>query len=276
MQNFQNAVAVVTGGASGIGKGIVQALLERDAQVVVADRDAQALEAIASELDIFPVETDVTDAASVENLAQQTLKRFGEVHILCNNAGVGPRGDISDMSLSDWRWIIDVNLWGVIHGLHYFLPHLTRNNGFAHIVNTVSMSVLTPPAGLAPYVGSKAGVLGITEVLRQELENDGSSVGVTALIPGPVTTNINNSLRNLPEHTSSALQDFNLSQKRPTWNFLPPRQVGEQVIESIIENSPYLITHSFFEDQIQKRHDEILAGIVRPSDKVVSLERGRS
>src|SRR5699024_4946616 len=139
------------------------------ARVVVADRDRSALEQVASDFDVYTIETDVTDEQSVSALAQETIEVFGKVQILCNNAGVGPRGNITDLSLDDWRRIMDVNLWGVIYGIHYFLPHLIKDTTFAHIVNTVSVSVLTPPAGLAPYIASKAGVLAISETLRQEL-----------------------------------------------------------------------------------------------------------
>lgn len=261
MKRIQDAVAVVTGGASGIGRGIVEALIERGARVVVADRDKQALEDAEAQLDIYAIETDVTNPASVEELARKTIEHYGEVQILCNNAGVGPRGNVTDLSLDDWRWIMDVNLWGVIHGIHYFLPHLLRNKNFAHIVNTVSVSVLTPPAGLAPYVASKAGVLGISETIRQELQSDELTIGVTALLPGPVTTNISNSLRNLPQSNLSALKDFDLARKRPEWGFISARKVGDQVITAIDDNAPYLITHDLFREQIQKRNEEILQGI---------------
>lgn len=262
MKNIQNAVAVVTGGASGIGRGIVESLLARGARVVVADRDRSALEQVASDLDVHIIETDVTDEQSMSALAQETIEVFGKVQILCNNAGVGPRGNVVDLSLDDWRRIMDVNLWGVIYGIHYFLPHLIKETTFAHIVNTVSISVLTPPAGLAPYVASKAGVLAISETLRQELAIHHPAVGVTALLPGPVTTNIGTSLRNLPTDSTSGLRDFDLAQKRPDWGFISPLAVGGQVVNAIDENAPYVITHEFFRQQIQQRNERILDGIV--------------
>src|SRR5699024_7024614 len=124
--------------------------------------------------------------------------------------------------------------------------HLRRNQTFAHVVNTASVSVVDPPAGLAPYVASKAGVLGLTEVIRQELENDNTVVGTTALLPGPVTTNIGDSLRNLPKDTSTFLEDFDLAKKRPDWGFISPREVGDQVVAAVESNAPYLITHEMF------------------------------
>lgn len=261
MDKFQNAVAVVTGGASGIGRGIAESLYERGAQVVLADRDQDSLRASAEELGVHGVVTDVTDPESVKNLAAEVMERYGQVQILCNNAGVGPRGNVADLTLDDWRWIIDVNLWGVIYGMHYFLPHLRENETFGHIVNTASVSVVDPPAGLAPYVASKAGVLGLTEVVRRELEDADSVVGATALLPGPVTTNIRNSLRNLPQGQHTALEDFDLAGKRPDWGFIEPRDVGEQVVAAIEDNAPYVITHEMFRDAITTRNAAILQGI---------------
>ena len=150
LADLQGKVAVVTGGASGIGKGIAGALLGEGMQVVIADVEKPVLEATAAELGAVGIHTDVGDAASVQALADETLERFGAVHVVCNNAGVGPVGWMADTTLDDWRWLIDVNLWGVIHGVTTFLPILERNAEGGRIVNTGSLAGLVPTPGSGP------------------------------------------------------------------------------------------------------------------------------
>src|SRR5699024_6883254 len=197
-RDLTGKVAVVTGGASGIGRGIGAELVGRGCRVVLADIDEAAVAATAAELGAVGLAVDVTDPAGVARLADRVVAEFGAVHILCNNAGVGPSGAVADLSLEDWRWIFDVNFFGVVHGTHAFLPHLRANGTWGHVVNTSSLSLLAPPPGVGSYVATKAAVLGMSEVLATELAAEGVDIGVTALLPGPVTTNIRNSLRHRP------------------------------------------------------------------------------
>src|SRR5262249_55645901 len=136
MEDVRGKVAVVTGGASGIGRAMATRFAAEGMNVVIADIEEGPLQATSDELGVYGVRTDVTDAASVAALADATLERFGAVHVVCNNAGVGGGGLIKDLTLKDWQWVINVSLWGVIHGVHTFLPHLLQNPDGGHIVNT--------------------------------------------------------------------------------------------------------------------------------------------
>ena len=179
--DLEGKVAVVTGGASGIGKGIAEALKNQGVELVIADIEDGALQRTAKELGATGIQTDVSSAESVGALATEVVERFGTAHVLVNNAGIGPMGRIADLTLDDWKWMIGVNLWGVIHGIHAFLPILKSNEEGGHVVNTSSMAGLVGMPGLGSYTLTKYGVLGLTEVLAKELEEDGSKVGATVL-----------------------------------------------------------------------------------------------
>ena len=259
-------VAVVTGGASGIGKGIAAALKGEGMEVVLADVEAKALEAAARELGAVPVRTDVSDAASVEALAAATLERFGAVHVVCNNAGIGPFAPIASLTRDDWEWIVGVNLWGVIHGVTTFLPILERNADGGHIVNTASMAGLAPVPRIGAYCVTKYGVVALTETLALELEQAGSGVGVTVLCPGPVRTNIKASSRNRPASLApGALQDFDLEQDpaRQGDRWLEPIDVGRTVVEAIKRGDLYGVTHPEFFARVEQRHERLLAAFGR-------------
>ena len=149
MDAVEGKVAVVTGGASGIGKAMAQRFQAAGMHVVIADVEQGALDATAAELGVVGVQTDVSDADSVAALAAAVVDRFGTAHVICNNAGVGGGGVIAGQTLKDWKWIIDVNLWGVVHGLHSFLPLLLANPDGGHVVNTASMAGLSAWPGLS-------------------------------------------------------------------------------------------------------------------------------
>jgi NAD(P)-dependent dehydrogenase (short-subunit alcohol dehydrogenase family) len=261
--DLQGKVAVVTGGASGIGKGIVTQLRREGMEVVIADVEDAALRRTAEELGAVGVRTDVSDPASVEALARAATDRFGAVHVVCNNAGIGPWAKIADLTLDDWRWIIDVNLWGVIHGVHTFLPLLEGNPDGGHIVNTASLAGLRPTAGLGSYVVTKFGVVGLTETLAVELAEAGSRVGVSVLCPGPVHTNIGSSSRNRPSGLADAgfadvrLEDAPLN--RPGHEFMEPEEAGAVVVDAIKTGKLHAITHPWALPGVEER----FAGIVR-------------
>jgi NAD(P)-dependent dehydrogenase (short-subunit alcohol dehydrogenase family) len=204
MQLIAGRTAVVTGGASGIGESIARNFAGRGLNVVVADVEEGALGDVVDELDalgsgeVLGTVTDVAEAESVQRLADQTVEAFGAVHVVCNNAGVGGSPDSAPggVHVPSWRWVIEVNLMGVVHGHAAFLPLLQAQDE-GHIVNTASMAGHYP--GHSPYSASKWAVVGITEGLFHELRNTGSQVGVTCLCPGWVRTRIVESHRNRPE-----------------------------------------------------------------------------
>jgi NAD(P)-dependent dehydrogenase (short-subunit alcohol dehydrogenase family) len=256
--DLDGKVAVVTGGASGIGLGIARRLAAAGAHVVIGDVEAGALEAAAAEIGALGVQADVRERASVQALADAAVERFGTVNVVVNNAGVGPFGRLKDLQEADWRWIVDVNLWGVIHGVGVFLPILEDAPGGGHIVNTASMAGLRPGPNLGAYTVTKYGVVGLTESLAIELEQDGSQVGVTVLCPGPVHSNIGTSTRNRPAGLEGALKDAEL-QMTEGRSWMDPDEVGDIVVEAIRGNELYAVTHPGMFPPVQERFDRITA-----------------
>ena len=194
--------------------------------------------------------------------ADAAVERFGTVNVVVNNAGVGPFGRIADLTEADWRWIIDVNLWGVVHGVGVFLPILQSAPGGGHIVNTASMAGLRPGPNLGAYSVTKYGVVSLTETLFVELGQDGSQVGVTVLCPGPVHTNIGTSTRNRPPGLEGSLEDAELQMVEGR-SWMEPDQVGDIVVAAIRENHLYAITHPAMYPPVQERHDRIAAAFER-------------
>ena len=244
MTEINGSVAVVTGGASGIGLGIATQLVAEGATVVIADVEAGALERSAGQIGATGLEVDVSDPASVEALAQGVTDAFGRVDIVVNNAGIGPQAPISELTLADWRFVLDVNLYGVIHGVHTFLPLLESNEHGGHIVNTGSMASFDPQPGLGAYAVTKYGVAALTEVLRKELKESGSNVSATYLAPGTVRTNIKDSLRNRGDVASSALFDVDISQgPAGELRWQDPIDTGRVVTRAIRNDDALAITH---------------------------------
>jgi len=267
MHDLQGKVAVVTGGASGIGRALAARFRDAGMQVAIADVEAGALEATAQELGVLGVVCDVADHASVTSLRDTVVSSFGGVHLLCNNAGVGGGGAIADTTMNDWRWVLGVNLWGVIHGLDAFLPLLVEQ-GEGHVVNTASIAGLTAPAGIGPYNASKYAVVAISETLRGELS--GSGVGVSVLCPGYVRTNIFTSQRNRPqrlrnEQTKVAARVMNAGIIDTAMREgMAPEAVADKVHDAVVHDQFWVITHPEMLDGYAARSDEILA--LRPQD----------
>jgi NAD(P)-dependent dehydrogenase (short-subunit alcohol dehydrogenase family) len=256
--DLEGKVAVVTGGASGIGKGIAEALKNEGVELVIADIEDGALQRTAKELGATGIQTDVSSADSVGALATEVVERFGTAHVLVNNAGIGPMGRIADLTLDDWKWMVGVNLWGVIHGIHAFLPILKANEEGGHIVNTSSMAGLVGMPGLGSYTLTKYGVLGLTEVLAKELEEDGSKVGATVLCPGTIHTNIGTSSRNRPDDNAGGLHDVDISQEGSEVDmsgvrWMIPIEVGTIVVDCIRNGELYALTHPDWWDMVEPR-----------------------
>lgn len=273
MQELTGKVAVVTGAASGIGRAMAERFGREGMRVVLADVELGALEATAAELaadgiELISVRTDVSSQDDVEALAATTFERFGTVHVLCNNAGVGSRGlTIHDLPVQDYEWVFGVNLWGVIHGLRAFLPHL-RLQDEGHIVNTASTSGLYHLPRMGPYNASKAAVVALSETLQFELAAEGSHLGVSVLCPSWVRTNISAAVRNVPEHLQwemTSEQAAEMTEYKAARRALQPEamdaaDVAGQVVDAIRDRRFYVITHPESVEQMRARFDRIVAG----------------
>ena len=191
MEEFEGKLAVVTGAASGIGAALARRFASEGMRVVLADVEEGPLHDVAATLaadgaEVLAVPTDVSRGEDVDRLAAQTAAAFGPVHVLCNNAGVGAGGMLTDLTTSDWEWVLGVNLWGVIHGLRAFLPGMMAHGDEGHIVNTASLAGLGPAPLLAPYAMTKHAVVGLSSSLRIEAKRYG--VRVSVLCPAAIET----------------------------------------------------------------------------------------
>ena len=274
MEDLAGRVAVVTGAASGIGLAMARRFGAEGMRLVLADIERPVLDEAATALraegvDVLTVATDVSLAAEVDALAATTLEHFGDVHLVCNNAGVGSRGlPVAELPRQDFEWVIAVNLFGVIHGLTAFLPHL-RANGIGHIVNTASMSGLYHLPRMGPYNASKAAVVALSETLRFELEAEGSEVGVSVLCPSWVRSNISTSDRNRPERFAYTLETRQMAEQAEykarrrqqlATIALDPAVIAEQVCDAVHHNRFYVITHPESLPAFEERAKRILAG----------------
>ncbi|HEY7107340.1 MAG TPA: SDR family NAD(P)-dependent oxidoreductase [Acidimicrobiia bacterium] len=207
MEQLQGKTAVITGGASGIGRALADRFAAEGMRLALGDIEEDALARAVDELDaagaeVIGVRTDVAELADVEALRDRAIEQFGAVHVVCNNAGVAG-GSVIDSPIEVWRWVMGVNLWGVVHGCHVFLPLLLEQDE-GHIVNTASIAGLAGAAGLGVYCTTKFGVVGLSDSLFQDLAARSSNVGVSVLCPGFVNTRIYESDRNMPDHVRAA------------------------------------------------------------------------
>ena len=222
MKEFQGKVAVVTGAASGIGRALAERCAKEEMKVVLADIEEQALMQASRDLaaqgaQVLAVPTDVSQAGEVETLARKAFETYSAVHLLFNNAGVGAGKSAWESSLADWEWVLGVNLWGVIHGIHFFVPRMLEQRSEGHIVNTASMAGLTYGPGQSIYKVSKHGVVSLSETLYYELALRGASLKVSVLCPGLVSTNILDAQRNRPARLQDASVEEPLSPRRRPW-----------------------------------------------------------
>lgn len=265
MRDLEGRTAVVTGGGSGIGRALVLGLGRRGMRVVVADIEAGAAESVATEARAAGVEAlacpcDVADYDSVRQVEAAAVERFGSVELLCNNAGVLIMADIKDLEPSDWQWVFSVNVMGVVHATHAFLPGMLARRGPAHILNTASVASLG--AGGA-YGASKAAVLAISESLRAELAPSG--IGVSALLPASISSRITSAQRNrsdpsgrkVPEPFAEVV-DFGID----------PAHAAERGIQAVLDDRAYaFVFPEGWQDQLRPqmegRHQALLAALDR-------------
>ncbi|MHB8464970.1 MAG: SDR family NAD(P)-dependent oxidoreductase [Acidimicrobiales bacterium] len=272
-------VAVVTGAASGIGRALAEAFADAGSAVMVADLDGTEAEVVAAGIraaggEAEALKVDVADAAAVDQLGASTLERFGRVDVLCNNAGVSTFNLLRDQTLDDWRWVFSVNLWGVVHGLHTFVPIMRSQGTPAHIVNTASIAgLLSGVAFIGPYDATKVAVVSISETLAQELTLEGAPIGVSVLCPSSVDTRVMESERGRPsalgvEHRTDVAEAVRLSIRDsftgPTG--MTPAQVAARTLESIRAGQFWIITHATERAAVEMRSADILANF--PPDGV--------
>jgi NAD(P)-dependent dehydrogenase (short-subunit alcohol dehydrogenase family) len=268
MQDLTGKTAFVTGGASGIGLALGRAFLDAGMRVMLADIEpgplAAAIDSLRKFGDVQAVACDVADAASVDEAAQATFAAFGKVHILCNNAGVAGGGGIDTISIDAWRWVIDVNLMGVVHGIHAFLPHIRAHGECGHIVNTASMAGMTCDY-FNPYGASKYAVVAMSEGLAWQLAPLG--IGVSVLCPSFVRTNIAEAQRNrqprygerqMPDPASPAGQLTAWLAERAREG-IAPEKVAADVLAAIRNNRLYIFTHPETRVDVEKRFAAIMA-----------------
>lgn len=279
MQELTGRVAVVTGGASGIGLALAHAFAAEGMKVVIADIEPDALERAAAELgdagaEVRAVVCDVSDGAAVDALASAAVDAFGAVHVVCNNAGVSGGGLLQDLTTKDWEWILGVNLWGVIHGVRAFLPLLVAQ-GQGHIVNTGSVLGLFSAPFTAPYSVSKYGVVALSESLFHELAMTSPEVGVSVLCPGWVDTNLHSADRNRPTELRDDTEtdtDTGTDTDDPPGvgdgigevlkgvmaEGMAPADVAAKVVAAVKDRQFYVITHESSNDAIAGRAEAIL------------------
>ena len=258
MRELDGRVALITGGGGGIGRAIALTLAGEGMRVVVADVEADAAEAVAAELAASGAEAtaetvDVSDVAAVEALAERCDERYGGVDVLCNHAGVVGPTPIGPESLDNWRWVLDVNVLGLVHAIHAFVPRMLarigERGGEAHVVNASSIAGLLAGGRweISAYRASQLAIVGMSRDLRNELA--GSGIGVTVLCPGAVATRMWQAGRNRPAERGGPE-----TYQRPTGldgRVIDPLEVGRRALHAIRENQLYAITHPERRDVVE-------------------------
>ncbi|HUX45794.1 MAG TPA: SDR family NAD(P)-dependent oxidoreductase [Terracidiphilus sp.] len=271
MKEFEGKVAVVTGGASGIGRGIAGKCARMGMKLVLADVEEAALGKAEAELqamgvEVLGVRTDVAKRGDVEELARKALDAFGEVHLLFNNAGVAAGGAPWEATWNDWEWVVGVNLWGVIHGVKVFAPLMLEQKTECQIVNTASTAGLMVGGFLAPYSVTKHAVVALSESLYLTLQQRNAQVKVSVLCPGLVHTNIGNVERNRPAElkNEAATPTPEMEAGRAAFEALlakstPPEEVADAVFDAIEKEQFYILTHPEWMDVVRLRTEKLLA-----------------
>lgn len=273
MKELKSKVAVVTGGASGIGRAMAGRFAAEGMRVVIADVDPEALEIAEAEMRangaaVASRRTDVRLGEDLEALATFTLDTFGGVNVLCNNAGIGIGGGIWQQTVKDWEWMLGVNLMGVVHGIRAFVPIMLEQGDECHVVNTASGAGLTVRPFLGMYAATKHAVVALSEVLYHELRFAGGKVGVSVLCPAVVNTRIGESERNRPGELANESAGGNPAQMAAMEQAfraalaagLPPAEVAGAVVEAIREDRFYILTHEETKSRVRTRMEDILEG----------------
>lgn len=268
MQDLQGKIAVITGAASGMGLAFADRFAAEGMNVVMSDIEGPRLDEAVAQVtahgtEVMGVVTDVSDGDAVDALGAATFERFGTAHVVCNNAGVA--GGLMDGSIdvNNWKWVIDVNLYGVIHGHRVFLPKLIEQ-GEGHIVNTASLAGHMP--GHSAYTASKWAVVGITAGLYQQMGQANTGVGVSCLCPGWVNTDIALSDRNRPEWAAPQALTEPTPEQEARWQFvtdalangMAPEEVAGLVHDAVVNDKFWIFTDMAMVALLADKHDSIL------------------
>ncbi len=264
LTSLKDRIAVVTGGASGIGRALALLFAREGAHVVVADLDEAGMaETVAGVAQAgrrgLAVKTDVSRLADVQALADRAFAELGAVHVVCNNAGVALWGGLESVSHQDWEWAMGVNLWGVIHGVEAFVPRMVAQKQPGHVVNTASMAGLIASQGLGVYNTTKYAVVGLSETLQKDLR--GHDIGVSVLCPMGVNTRIRQSERNRPATLRNQTAAREGTAVELIGRYLPPEHVAERVLRAIYANRLYVITHEEGLTPLKRRFERMAQAI---------------
>jgi len=240
LAELQGRTAVVTGAASGIGLAITEAFVAADMRVLMTDLDEALLASHAGRLagggaEVRALAVDVTDPDAVERAAAAAVEQFGKLHVAVNNAGIVVQGNSWELPLSEWHRVIDVDLWGVIHGIRAFVPRILASGEPGHVVNTASMAAVTAIPGIGPYTASKHGVLGLSDGLRAELAAIAAPIGVSVVMPGMIKTALN------------------------PFGTVGPEQVAANVVDAVRRGRAYVFTDDHHIPEVESRLGAIIA-----------------
>lgn len=268
MEDLAGRVAVVTGGASGIGAGIARACAEQGMRVVLADLELEPAQKLARELEAcgnpaFAVRTDVTVPADLDALADAAFGRFGAADVLFNNAGVAQGGTVHEFTAADWEWLIGVNLYGVVNGCRAFVPRWIARGEHSHVVNTASVGGFLSGPVLGMYSTTKFAVVAYSESLAQEVAPHG--IGVSILCPGWTNTNLGDASRNRPAALGTAPDRLDIITPGMAEG-MDPIDVGRHALRGVRENALYVFTHAEFEPLIADRFTKVLAALARAKE----------
>jgi NAD(P)-dependent dehydrogenase (short-subunit alcohol dehydrogenase family) len=252
MRNLAGKIAFVTGGASGIGFGMVRAFLEEGMKVVIADYNPAHLEvaraALAGSNAVHFTRVDVSDRAQLKAAADEALATFGRIHVLCNNAGIATGSNADDPEFEEWDKAIAVNLGGVVNGCKIIVPIIKGQGEGGHVVNTASMAGMVPLPGMSSYSTTKYAVRGLTESLRMQLAPEG--IGVSCLYPGATKS----ALLDIPDDLSGAPDEMTLGLWKALKAAMEPIELGRRVVHCIKENRFHILTHREFLEEVKDLH----------------------
>jgi NAD(P)-dependent dehydrogenase (short-subunit alcohol dehydrogenase family) len=270
MQEFRDKVAVITGGASGIGYALAERFAREGCKVVIADIEAGALERAQKTLrdggaEVLAVQTDVSKREAIDNLLARTLAAYGRANILCNNAGIQIAGPTWQITPREWEWILGVNLWGVIHGVGVFVPRMLEQGDECHIVNTASASGLLSVPMMSAYQVTKHAVVTLSESLSMELAQQQAKIGVSVLCPAFVQTNLHEAERNRPAgaEEGGVSADMRVMIKQAVTTLVtggkPASEIADAVVQGMRAQRLYIITHPEILPAVEKRAQRIVA-----------------